>query len=68
VSKKPAPSTPPAEPPRDRVDLRIDPRVRERLEQQATRFGLDLSGYIRLALIQKLEQDESTDPARACSD
>ena len=55
---------PPSEPARDRVDLRIDPAVRERLEQQCARFGLDLSAYIRLAIVQKLEQDEATDPSR----
>ena len=50
------------EPSRDRVDLRIDPKIRERIERQCDRFGLDLSAYIRLAIVEKLERDEATDP------
>ncbi len=49
---------------RDRIDLRIDPKIRARIDRQAERFGLDLSDYIRQAIVEKLERDEATDPER----
>ena len=49
---------------RDRLDLRIDPLIRSRIERQVSRFGLDLSAYIRLAIVQRLESDERTEPSR----
>lgn len=49
---------------RDRIDLRVEPELRERVEGQADRFGQGLSAYIRQAIIERLERDESTDPNR----
>lgn len=45
---------------RNRVDLRVTPALRERLEEAAQRFGLTISAYIRLAVIERLERDEVT--------
>jgi predicted HicB family RNase H-like nuclease len=47
---------------RDRFDLRIDPALMARLAAQAERFGQGNSAYVRLAIIEKLERDEASDP------
>jgi hypothetical protein len=44
--------------PRDRVDLRADPKWIARATRQAHRFGMGLSAYIRLAVTERMEQDE----------
>ena len=49
--------------PRDRIDLRAETALVKRLQRQAERFtGGNLSAYIKLALIERLEKDEGTDP------
>lgn len=50
---------------RDRIDLRCEPELRERIEQQAERFGGGISAYIRQAIIERLERDEATDPRQS---
>lgn len=62
VAKRPEKK--PNTPARERFDLRLPPDLRERLEAQADRFGLDLSAYVRLALVEKVERDEATNPSR----
>ncbi len=46
---------------RNRIDLRVTPALRERLQTAADRFGLKISAYIRLAVIERLERDETTE-------
>lgn len=45
---------------RNRIDLRVAPALRKRLEAAAERFGLKISAYIRLSVIERLERDETT--------
>ena len=48
---------------RDRIDLRVEPEFVRRLVAQAGRFtGGNISAYIRIALVERLERDEATDP------
>lgn len=61
--KKPDP--PPTPEGRDRIDLRADPALIVRIQRQATRHGLSISAYIRLAVTRLLEHDEGTDPELA---
>ncbi len=49
-------------PERDRLDLRIDPSLRVRINKARKRWGLSVSAYIRVALIEKLERDEADPP------
>lgn len=49
--------------PRDRIDLRADPVLIERVQAQAKRLGISLSGYIRQAVTRRVEQDEAEDPS-----
>lgn len=48
--------------PRERLDLRLSPELRERIARQVERFSGGMSGYIRQAIIERLERDEATDP------
>lgn len=48
--------------PRDRIDLRAEPALVVRLRRQAERLGLNISAYLRLAAVERLERDEATDP------
>lgn len=50
---------------RDRVDLRIEREIVNRIIDQANRKGLNISSYIRQAVISTLERDESEDPRKA---
>lgn len=51
--------------PRERIDLRADAATVKRLQRQAERFtGGNLSAYIKIALIERLEKDEETDPRK----
>lgn len=51
--------------PRQRIDLRADTSLVKRLQRQAERFtGGNLSAYIKLALIERLERDEASDPRK----
>jgi predicted HicB family RNase H-like nuclease len=45
-----------------RIDMRVDEELFERLEAQASRLGLSVSAYIRLAMTERLERDEDTEP------
>lgn len=49
---------------RSRIDLRISPSLRRRIDKQADRFGLTMTAYIHLALIERLERDESSSPKK----
>lgn len=49
---------------RDRIDLRIAPEMRSRAQEQADRYGMSLSAYIKQALVQRIEADEATQPGR----
>lgn len=44
-----------------RIDMRVDDAMYERIEEQAARHGLGVSAYIRLAVTQRLEQDEASE-------
>lgn len=45
-----------------RLDLRVEQDWVDRVEAQASRWGLTIAAYIRLAVSEKLEQDEATQP------
>jgi hypothetical protein len=49
--------------PSGRIELRAELEWIARVERQAERFGVGLSGYIRLAVAERLERDEATDPS-----
>jgi hypothetical protein len=48
--------------PRDRIDLRADPDWVARVAAAAERFGLSVSAYIRLAVTERMERDEASQP------
>ena len=45
-----------------RFDLRSEAAWMARVERQAARFSLTVTGYIRRAVSKELEADEATDP------
>jgi hypothetical protein len=49
--------------PRNRVDLRGDPVWIKRIQAQAKRLGLSLTGYIKQAVTRQLEKDEAEAPS-----
>ena len=44
---------------RGRVDLRADPEWLTRVEDHAARLGLNVSAYIRLAVSERMQRDDS---------
>jgi antitoxin component of RelBE/YafQ-DinJ toxin-antitoxin module len=42
----------------DRLDIRIDSVLVSRIKESASKLGISLSGYVRMAIIEKLRRDE----------
>lgn len=47
---------------RKRLDLRIEPDLRKLAEEMADHWGMPLSAYIRLALRERIDQDQANRP------
>lgn len=47
---------------RGRIDLRADPEFVARVQSQADRLGMSLSAYLRMAVTERLERDEASQP------
>lgn len=52
------------EPVRDRMDLRANPEFIARVTRQAKRLGMSASSYVRMAVTERLERDEATEPPK----
>jgi hypothetical protein len=50
--------------PRGRIEFQAPLEWIDRVERQATRLGLNISTYIRLAVTERLERDEAAEPER----
>jgi hypothetical protein len=42
-----------------RIDLRADPKWIARVDEQSTRLGISRTAYIKMAVSERLERDES---------
>lgn len=42
----------------ERITVLIDPNLKKKLKENAETYGLNLSGYIRMVLIQNLEKEQ----------
>ncbi len=55
-------SPPVAEKKSERFEMKIEPTLLARLRKQAGRFSVADAAYVRTAIIEKLERDETTEP------
>jgi hypothetical protein len=46
-----------------RFEMRAEQDWLDRVERQASRFGLTVAAYIRLAASERVERDEASDPS-----
>jgi hypothetical protein len=52
----------PRVPGRDRIEIVADQSWVQRVTTQAERYHVGLSSYIKMAVTERLERDEATDP------